>query len=154
MQVAIRKNPELDEVHVAISAPEIDRQVERLAAVVESFDRRIVGKKEGRTHVIDAADILYVEAVDRRVFVYTDGAVYETALRLYELEDELARCDFVRASKQLIVNFGAVKQIKPDLNARLLLVLENGETVLASRQYASAIKEKLGIAKSKRRSAS
>ncbi len=35
-------------------------------------------------------EILYIDTVDRKTFCYTNGAVYESALRLYELEDRLS----------------------------------------------------------------
>lgn len=53
--------------------------------------------------------------------------------------------DFVRASKSAIVNFGRVSSICPDLGGRLRLTLENGEVVGVSRQYAPAIRKKLGL---------
>lgn len=89
--------------------------------------------------------MFYGEAVDRRVFIYTAEKVLETSLRLYELEDKLASLDFVRISKQMVVNFSKVKAIRPDLNARLQLVLENGESVIVSRQYSGDIKQKIGL---------
>ena len=71
--------------------------------------------------------------------------MYETPLRLYELEERLAPRDFVRASKSAVVNFSRVQSIRPDLGGRLQLTLENGERLGVSRQYAPAIKEKLGL---------
>ena len=60
-----------------------------------------------------------------------------------------ARCDFtsefVRASKSLLVNFDAVRGLRPYPNARIELILENGEHLIASRQYAPAIKRKIGL---------
>ncbi len=51
----------------------------------------------------------------------------------------------VRAGLEiLIVNFDHVRRC-PYLNARLELVLSNGESVIASRQYAPAIKQKIGL---------
>ena len=68
-----------------------------------------------------------------------------TPLRLYELEDKLAGTEFVRASKQLLANFDHVVAIRPALNARLQLLLDNGESVMVSRQYAPTIKRKLDL---------
>lgn len=145
MQVSIHEERALDDILVDVRCPRIDDRVERIVANLEAFDRRIVGKEGGSTHLIDAARVLYGEAVDRRVFIYTAEKVFETSLRLYELEDKLASLDFVRVSKQMIVNFNKVKAIRPDLNARLQLVLENGESVIVSRQYSGGIKKKIGL---------
>ena len=87
----------------------------------------------------------YAETVDGRTFLYTKDAVYQTPLRLYELEDQLAGTEFIRASKQLLANFDHVKAIRPEPGARLQLLLDNDEAVIVSRQYAPAIKRKLGL---------
>lgn len=89
--------------------------------------------------------MLYAETVDGRTFLYSRDRVLESPLRLYELEEALAGTEFVRASKSLIVNFDHVRALRPYLNARLELVLDNGESVIASRQYAPAIKQKIGL---------
>lgn len=89
--------------------------------------------------------MLYAETVDGATFLYTKEIVLETPLRLYELEDELSGTEFVRASKQMLVNFDHVQGIRPYLNARLQLLLDNGEAAIVSRQYAPAIKRKLGL---------
>ena len=94
---------------------------------------------------IDPDAVHYAETVDGKTFLYTKDAVFETPMRLYELEDRLAGTEFVRASKQMIVNFDHVASIRPALNARLQLMLDNGEAVIVSRQYAPAIKRKLGL---------
>ena len=78
-------------------------------------------------------------------FLYTAETVLETPLRLYELEDRLAGTEFVRASKQMLVNFDHVASIRPAMNARLQLMLDNGEAVVVSRQYAPVVKKKLGL---------
>lgn len=144
MRISINEERGLDDILVDIRCPRVDDRVGRIVANLEAFDKRLVGKREGSTHLIDAARVLYIEAVDRRVFIYTADGVFESALRLYEAEDKLSSLDFVRVSKQMIVNFSAVVAIRPDFNARLQLVLENGESVIASRQYSTTIKKKIG----------
>ncbi|WP_139653476.1 LytTR family DNA-binding domain-containing protein [Raoultibacter phocaeensis] len=144
MRISINEERDLDDILVDIRCPHVDERVGRIVANLEAFDKRIVGKREGSTHLIDASGVLYVEAVDRRVFAYTADGVFECALRLYEAEDKLASLDFVRVSKQMIVNFAKVRAIRPDFNARLQLVLENGESVIVTRQYSTAIKKKIG----------
>ena len=89
--------------------------------------------------------MLYIDTVDRGTFLYTADGVYESRLRLYELEEQLAPRDFVRVSKSAIVNFDQVRSLRPDLGGRLRLTLSNGEVVVANRQYVPAIRKKLGL---------
>lgn len=145
MNVTITENPALDDIEVSVACPRIDDRVQRIVASLGAFDRKLAGSRDGAVHRIDPDAVHYAETVDGKTFLYTKDAVFETPMRLYELEDRLAGTEFVRASKQMIVNFDHVASIRPALNARLQLMLDNGEAVIVSRQYAPAIKRKLGL---------
>ena len=145
MNVTITENPALDDIEVSGACPRIDERVQRIVAGLNAFDRKLAGERDGATYRLDIDDVCYAETVDGRTFLYTEDAVYQTPLRLYELEDKLAGTEFVRASKQLLANFDHVVAIRPALNARLQLLLDNGESVMVSRQYAPTIKRKLDL---------
>lgn len=145
MKIVIEEDPALRETQVLIRCRARDSQVLGMVAALGSFGQRLTGEREGQTYLLEAGEVLYAESVDKRTFLYTKAGVYETPLRLYELEERLAPRDFVRASKSAVVNFSRVQSIRPDLGGRLQLTLENGERLGVSRQYAPAIKEKLGI---------
>ena len=145
MRITLEEDPRLTETEVVIPCREATPQVTGLLAALRSFDQRLTGEREGRTYLLEAGQVLYIESVDKRTFLYTEENVYETPLRLYELEERLAPRDFVRASKWAIVNFGRGSPMCRDLGGRLRLTLENGEVVGVSRQYAPAIRKKLGL---------
>ena len=145
MNVTITEDPRLADIEVAVSCPRIDERVQRIVAGLNAFERKLTGERDGATYRLDIDGICYVETVDGRTFLYTEDAVYRTPLRLYELEDKLAGTEFVRASKQLLANFDHVVAIRPAINARLQLLLDNGASVMVSRQDAPAIKRTLGL---------
>ena len=145
MNVTITENPALDDLEVSVACPRIDERVQRIVSALGAFDRALVGERDGATYRLDVDDVCYAETVDGKTFLYTADAVYQTPLKLYELEERLAGTEFVRASKQMLVNFDHVASIRPALNARLQLMLDNGEAVIVSRQYAPVIKRKLGL---------
>ena len=145
MNVTITENPTLDDIEVAIACPHLDERVQRIVSALGAFDRALVGERDGATYRLDVDDVCYAETVDGKTFLYTADAVYQTPLKLYELEERLAGTEFVRASKQMLVNFDHVQGIRPYLNARLQLLLDNGEAAIVSRQYAPAIKQKIGL---------
>ena len=49
-----------------------------------------------------------------------------------------------RCSKSMILNAGKIDSILPSLSGRFEAVLDNGEKVMISRQYVSALKRLLG----------
>ncbi len=86
-------------------------------------------------------DILYVEAIDEKVFAYTKENVFEIKQRLYELETELVPYKFIRCSKSFLICLLKVESIRPALNGRYLACKENGEEVIISRKYAKHVKK-------------
>lgn len=134
MKVMVEELPGLGQTEVVIRCPRLDARTSRLT-----------GERDGETCILDGADVLYIDTVDRGTFLYTAEGVYETRLRLYELEDQLAGRDFIRVSKSAIVNFAQVRSLRPDFGGRLRLTLTNGEIIVANRRYAPVIREKLGL---------
>lgn len=77
--------------------------------------------------------------------MYLEKEVYETKLRLYELEDTFQGTDFFRASKSCILNLAKVKGLSPAFNGRFEALMRNGEKIIISRQYVPVLKQKLGL---------
>ncbi len=145
MKVTVEERPELDQIEVIVRCKRMDAETARLIELLRLSDARLTGEKDGETCILDGAEVLYIDTVDRGTFLYTAAGVYETRLRLYELEEQLSGWDFVRVSKSVIVNFGQVRSLRPDFGGRMRLTMSNGEVVMANRQYVPAIKQKLGL---------
>ena len=145
MKVTVEECPGLSQTEVTIRCEKLDEQVSRLLELLRLSDARLVGEKEGQTCILEESQVLYIDTVDRGTFLYTADGVYESRLRLYELEKQLGPRDFLRISKSAIVNFDKVRSLRPDFGGRLRLTLSNGEVVVANRQYVPAIKSKLGL---------
>lgn len=145
MKVTVEERPDLDQIEVIVRCKRMDAQTARLIELLRLSDARLTGEKDGETCILDGTEVLYIDTVDRGTFLYTAAGVYETRLRLYELEEQLAGWDFIRVSKSVIVNFGQVRSLRPDFGGRMRLTMSNGEIVMANRQYVSAIKKKLGL---------
>ena len=100
---------------------------------------------DGDIHLIAPSDVYYFEYVDQKVFVYGKTKVYEIKSKLYELEEQLAKTDFIRVSKSCILNLNKIGSLAPSLGGRFEARLKNGEKVIISRQYVNLLKEVLGL---------
>ena len=147
MKIIINENSGIDETEIIINCRGVDEQIMRICAGLRVFDKKVTGLLDGQTFILSASEILYAESVERKTFLYTAHQVYETPLRLYELEERLAGEDFIRATKSCVLNFAKVKSLRGDFGGRMLCTLDNGEAIAISRQYAGVIKQKLGITK-------
>jgi DNA-binding LytR/AlgR family response regulator len=83
--------------------------------------------------------------VDKRCFLYTADDVFETSLKLYEIEEVLADMGFFRNSKSQILNIAKIESLCPELGGRIEAIMENGYQLIVSRQYAKIFKEKVGL---------
>ncbi|WP_304508074.1 LytTR family DNA-binding domain-containing protein [Anaerotignum sp.] len=120
--------------------PELLRMIARLKA-----QNSLVAYKENNIYRIKPTDIYYIEAVDNKVFFYLTEKVYESRQKLYELEESLSNCDFLRVSKSVIANLSKMKALSPALSGRFEALMDNGERVIISRQYVPDLKKRLGL---------
>ena len=145
MKIEIDIDRSYEDVHVKVSAPELTPDIERIVSLMRMMDMQVAVKKDEETILLDAGDILYIEAVDRNTFVYTKDDTFESGLKLYEFERQLPEKDFIRISKQSILNLRKVKSLKTELNRKIRVTLLNGEQIIVSRMYSDELRKRLGI---------
>ena len=145
MKIAVNTKPDIQEIEVIINCAAENQMVQRIIGTLNSIDKKLMCRRDGEMFHLDVRNILYIESVDRRTFIYTNKHIYETDKRLYELEDYLNGLSFFRASKAIIINLQRVHSLRPELGARLLLTMDNDERIIVSRQYAGKIKEALEV---------
>ena len=143
MKVNINIDKRYTETEVTINCAVMSDELEKVIASLRALDFKLTGTKDGQTHILDAKQILYIDTVDKKTFLYAKSAIYETNLRLYELEESLSSSDFFRAGKSSIINFNKIKSLKSDIDGRIIVVMENNEKLIVSRQYTEFIKRKL-----------
>ncbi len=143
LQVHVETGEDIPETVITIRCRERTPYINKLIAALKIVDRQIVVTCEGNITSLSLDAVLYIESVDRKCFVYTEKETCESDSRLYELEEQLKEYLFVRISKSAIVNLKNIKSIRTYINRRLLITLNNGEQLIASRQYADAIRKLL-----------
>lgn len=145
MKITINVDEKTDETRIDISCKELTPEVEQMIATLRMINQQILVTKDEESHLLDVTEIVYIEAVERKTFVYTEKDVYESKLKLYEMEERLCRSGFLRISKSCLVHLKYIKSIKNEIERRLRLTLKNGEQIIVSRQYADEIKKRLGV---------
>ena len=145
MKISININEEVKDTEIAISCNRLTPEIENIITTLRMLNQQLVVMKDMENFIIDVADIIFIEAVDRKTFVYTSKDFYESKLKLYEIEERLCESGFFRAGKSVLVQLRHVKSLKNDIDRRIRLTLENDEQIIVSRQYADELKKKLGI---------
>lgn len=115
MKITLNQDPAFSETEVVINCRQADEDILHLVAMLRIHQKKLVGTLDGELHLLDTKDILFIDTADKRTFLYTGQAVYECALRLYELEEGLRGLDFLRVSRSAIVNFRRIRSVRPEL---------------------------------------
>ena len=145
MKIEIDVSEEYADLEVSIKTPRITQDIEKIITMLRMINMQLVVKKDDETYLLDTDQILYIESVDRSTFVYTTDLVYESDLKLYEMEQELLSQNFIRISKHSIVNLRKIKSLKADINRKIRITLQNGEQIIVSRMYADELRKRLGV---------
>lgn len=143
MKLTINTDERYSETEIIVNCSHMNDDIEKLLAAIRMLDMKIIGRKDGQQCFVDIAQIIYIESTDKRTFFYTLTDVYESSYKLYELEEKLGGYDFLRASKNCLLNINHIQSLKSDLEQRLILTMERDIKIVVSRQYSRVIKEKL-----------
>ncbi|MBR1798091.1 MAG: LytTR family transcriptional regulator [Clostridiales bacterium] len=143
MEVNIKKIDTKESEYVEIGCWRVTERIDNIVRYIKLNDGSVEASKDEKKYQIAIADILYIESVDEKSFIYLKDDCYESRRRLYDLEEMLKPNGFMRISKSVLVNLMRIESIKPALNGRFLCRLSNNEEVIISRKYVPAIKKKL-----------
>lgn len=101
--------------------------------------------KNDITYKIKSENVLYFEALDRKVSVVTKNGNYITKMKLFEIEELLQSKRFVRISRSILVNISKVTGFQPDINSTVLAYLVTNQKLHVSRKYVADFKDKLQL---------
>ena len=145
MKVTVEENPGLEQTEVVIRCPRMDAEASRLVELLRLSGARLTGERDGQTCILDEDDVLYIDTVDRGTFLYTACGVYESRLRLYELEERLDLTRFVRISNSEIISLNRVTAVDLSLSGTICMTLDGAVKAYVSRRYVKKIKETLNL---------
>lgn len=125
------------EDELILNYTELNAEVENAIYFMNINGKKLSGRCKGETVVFSPNEILYVEKVDDKTFVYTKDREIQIEISLYSLELLLDNRGFFRCSKSMIVNVDKVTKLKSMPSNRIDVTLENGEHIIISRTYAA-----------------
>ncbi|WMM25780.1 LytTR family DNA-binding domain-containing protein [Tissierella sp. MB52-C2] len=104
----------------------------------KDFDRAIeqhkinhykyVVKYKGSTTKLEVKDIIYIEALNRHLFIFNGVNRYECVGKLKDEEEKLSFYGFVRCHQGFLVNMAYIKKIN-----KTSILLENGDEIPVSK---------------------
>ncbi|NLG02845.1 MAG: LytTR family transcriptional regulator [Clostridia bacterium] len=137
----ITKQVEEKPFTVTIEYPILDHKARDLIKKIKSLDFKVTGNSNGKWYSLSISDIFYIEAVERKTFIYTEKEIYVSEKKLYELEEMLNETGIVRISKSCLMNMEVLLSVRQLLNSQLEATMINGEKLLIARTYLKNIKK-------------
>ena len=146
MRLIIQVLETLEESEIVIRhGKDIDPQTQLALDYLQSFSAHVMGTSKGATYKLPLVQLHYIDCVDNRTYLYMSDKVYESGLKLYQLEAQLVDTPFVRIGKSTILNIDFLESVRPLLNGKLEVLLTNNEKLIVNRRYVNDFREKFGI---------
>lgn len=145
MKIEIIVDETIADTTITVTCKQLTSDVERLLATLRMMNHQITGKKQDELYLLDLSQIMYIESVDRKCYLYTADEVYESDFHLYELAEQLKSYGFLRISKSCLIQLRHIQSLRAEINRRIRITMNNGEQIIASRQYAEELKKRLGV---------
>lgn len=145
MKIEIFVDEKATDLKISVTCRQLTPDVEKILAALRMMNHQLTAKKGAEIFLLDTAQVIYIESVNRKCFIYTADEIYESDFRLYELEQQLEEYGFFRVSKSFLIHLQNIQSLKADINRKIRITMSNGEQIIASRQYADELKKRLGV---------
>jgi two-component system, LytTR family, response regulator len=107
--------------------------------------KRIVVKTGSNIKLIPASEIIYIEAQDDYVMIYTREARFMKQGTMKYFETGLDPAVFIRIHRSYIVNVNEIKQIEPYEKESYIAILKNGAKLKISKTGFKTLKDNLNF---------
>lgn len=109
----------------------------------KQYADRLLLKHDGRTVVVLAADIDWIEAADNYVKVHARTGRYMVRESIKAMEAKLDPSQFARAHRSAIVNLSRVRALDPVVAGEYTITLTSGARLTLSRGFRDSFRARL-----------
>ena len=106
---------------------------------------RIVVKNGADIRIVPVSDVMYIEAYDDYVKIFTKDSYYLKKKTMNYYEQVLDNSVFFRAHRSFIINLQQLNKIEPLEKNSHVILLKNGKQIPLSRTGYAKLKQVLGI---------
>lgn len=144
MKVNIEVSSVYREPEIIIRTDKVTEEINRLVAMLDSVSRPIIVKKDDVKIIIKPEEIYLLRVEAEGLAIYLESDRYLSKESLKSFEERLSK-NFIRISKQVIINADKLKRVEAGFNGSLTVFLENSLKDYVTRNYIALLKNYLGI---------
>lgn len=150
MNVGLQIDTAVDEVSVAIKAPQLTPEVERLYQMVSNYayegrPQILIGYKNNQAIPLKLHEIVRLYTEDRQVWAQTAGDVMRVRMRIKELETMLTHQGFVKINQGEIINIAFIKRMDLSMAGSIAVRLSDGSSCFVSRRLLKSFRDAMGL---------
>lgn len=146
MKIEIKIDEDCTETKIIVVTSKVTEEVNEIVKRLSSEQpRMIAGFKDEQATMLEPNQIYRVYASEGKVYAEAENGTHLLRLRLYEAEQRLVKCSFVRISNGEIINLKKVKGFDLSFVGTICVSLSNGTATYVSRRYVAKIKQLLGL---------
>ena len=146
MKIEIKIDEDCTETKIVVVTSKVTEEVNEIVKRLSSEQpQMIAGFKDEQATMLEPNQIYRVYASEGKVYAEAENGTHLLRLRLYEVEQRLAKCFFVRISNGEIINLKKVKGFDLSFVGTICVSLSNGTVTYVSRRHVSKIKQLLGL---------
>lgn len=146
MKIKVEIDAKLTEEEIILHCRELNDEtiaIQRRIAEAVNTGLKLTVTKGDLEYYLDLSEILFFETAGATVAVHTMTQIYETHLRLYELE-ELLPGSFLRVSKSTILNTNRIRSIRKNITGASEVEFNGtGKKTFVSRSYYRLLTDKM-----------
>jgi DNA-binding LytR/AlgR family response regulator len=143
LKLTVNQSLDIKENEIIINCSVMDDRLKKLVDMIRQYSFSLKATAEGERYNVPLENIIYIDSVDGKTFLYCTDKVYEYKETLMSLELTLHHTSFVRISKNCIMNVNSLKSVHTSFNHRMEATMTNGEKLIVSRNYIDNLKKKL-----------
>lgn len=141
MNLRVDINKAYKQTEVIVKTPNKTEKIDQLIAMIHQFFNELPIKNGTKTLQLNILEIVYIENIERKTFIYTKNSMYEDERPLYAFESMLKDFHFIRINKQTIINPRYIHSVNALLNSRYEITLETQEKLIVTRHYRNTFKK-------------
>lgn len=131
-----------NEIEIIINAPKNTNQLNQIIESIQSVSNKIdtiVGNKENQIYILQVDDIICFYAREKNNYCKTNEGEFKIRKKLYELEENLNKNQFIRISNYCIANVKHIKSFDLSKIGDIVVCFSNGEKEYVSKRRVSKV---------------
>ncbi len=133
MKIEIKIDEDCTETKIVVVTSKVTEEVNEIVKRLSSEQpQMIAGFKDEQATMLEPNQIYRVYASEGKVYAEAENGTHLLRLRLYEAEQRLAKCSFVRISNGEIINLKKVKGFDLSFAGTICVSLSNGTVTYPS----------------------